>query len=337
MQSKLPELAELQRLLRLDIPGVRHETLAQLTDGPLQFPVDAVFLGSDRPNVPTFLLVGGVHGVERIGSQVVLAFLNSLLHRLKWDQQLQTALESVRIVCLPILNPVGMTHQNRGNGNGVDLMRNAPMDALDPITWPFGGQRMTRRLPWFRGGLGRPLEVEAQALCDLVERLCQQSSMVMALDVHSGFGAQDRLWFPMAGTRQPVPHLADYYVLKKLLKHCHPHHRYLLEPQSHHYLCHGDLWDYLYLNANSRQQTLLPITLELGSWRWVKKNPLQVLSFLGMFHPIKPHRVKRVLRENLFLIEMLWRASANADQWMPKESKKQRMHKAALRHWYQND
>ncbi|SBS31381.1 Zinc carboxypeptidase [Marinomonas spartinae] len=337
MQSTLSELAELQRLLRLDIPGVRRETLAQLSDGSEQYPVDAVFLGSDRPNVPTFLLVGGVHGVERIGSQVVLAYLNSLLHRLIWDQQLQMVLDNVRFVCLPVLNPVGMARQHRGNVNGVDLMRNAPIDAFDSITWPFGGQRLTRHLPWFRGGLGKPLEMEAQALCDLVERLCEQSPIVMALDVHSGFGTQDRLWFPMAGTRQPVPHIADYYALKKLLKHSHPNHRYLLEPQSHHYLCHGDLWDYLYLKANSRQQTLLPLTLELGSWRWVKKNPLQLRSFLGMFHPIKPHRVKRVLRENLYLIEILWRASANREQWLPKESQRQRMHKVALKHWYQND
>lgn len=337
MRSTLPELAELERLLRLDIPSVRRETLVQLTDGPFQFPVDAIYLGSHDPSAPTFLLVGGVHGVERIGSQVVLAYLNSLLHRLTWDQPLLASLESVRFVCVPILNPVGMANQNRGNGNGVDLMRNAPIDAMQPIPWPFGGQRLTRRIPWYRGKLGAPLEPEAQALCDLVETLCEQSSMVIALDIHSGFGAQDRLWFPMAGTKQPVPHIAEYYALTRLLKRSHPYHRYLLEPQSHHYLCHGDLWDYLYLKANERQQMLLPLTLEMGSWRWVKKNPLQLRNYLGMFHPIKPHRVKRVLREHFFLLEMLWRASANHEQWLPKECQRLRQHKAALLYWYQDE
>ena len=331
---QLPELQQLRRLLRLNIPGVRSLRLTQVSDGEHQLPVEAVFIGGRAAGLPTVLLVGGTHGVERIGAQVVLAYLESLLSRLRWDETLQAALQQVRLVFVPVLNPVGVVQQTRCNGNGVDLMRNAPLDAREPIRWPLGGQRLSRFLPWYRGRRGLPMEAEARALCELTERLWQRSSLLLALDVHSGFGFSDRLWFPLAGSREPVSHLAEYYALQRLLRRSHPHHDYVFEPQSLHYLCHGDLWDYLYLRAESQQRLLLPLTLEMGSWRWVKKNPLQLRAFAGMFHPVKPHRVQRVLRRHTTLLEFLWRAALSSGNWLPDRAQRTRLANVARRHWY---
>lgn len=75
----------------------------------------------------------------------------------------------------------------------------------------------------------------------------------------------------------------------------YPHQDYLFEPQSRYYLTHGDLWDFLYLR--NRWKVVMcscPLTLEMGSWRWIRKNPLQLRQLLGLYHPIKPHRLNRV-------------------------------------------
>lgn len=337
MTDTLPELRELERLLRLDIPGVRRLRLAQVEDSNGLWPIDAIKLGEDRPGLPTFLLLGGVHGVERIGSQVILAYLKALLHRMRWDPLTRAALEHLNLVFIPVLNPVGVWRQHRGNLNGVDLMRNAPIDALDPIRWPFGGQRLSRHLPWYRGRSEVHMEQESQALCNLVRELYSHSEVVIALDLHSGFGFHDRIWFPLAGSTQPVARLAEFYGLKKLLNHSHPHHKYRIEPQSHHYLCHGDLWDYLYLQAEAENRLLLPLTLEMGSWRWVKKNPFHLRRYADLFHPVKPHRVRRVLRHHMFLLEVLWQATAAFQHWRPTGLEREHLHRVALKHWYGND
>ena len=81
-----------------------------------------------------------------------------------------------------------------------------------------------------------------------------------------------------------------------LVKQAHAHHRYVFEPQSLQYLAHGDLWDHLYLQALQRPPiapgpagslpVFLPLTLEMGSWLWVRKNPRQMFSRRGIFNPL---------------------------------------------------
>ncbi len=80
-----------------------------------------------------------------------------------------------------------------------------------------------------------------------------------------------------------------------------PHHRFVLEPQSRQYLTHGDLWDHLYLRACDRPGMFLPLTLEMGSWLWIKKNPRQIFSRHGIFNPVIAHRQQRVLRRHVAL------------------------------------
>ena len=42
--------------------------------------------------------------------------------------------------------------------------------------------------------------------------------------------------------------------------------------------------------------------MEMGSWTWVKKNPRQFFSLLGIFNPLIQHRQLRVLRRHLPLL-----------------------------------
>ena len=57
---------------------------------------------------------------------------------------------------------------------------------------------------------------------------------------------------------------------------------------------------------------VITMTLELGSWLWIRKNPHQLFSRHGMFNPIKAHRIKRVLRRHADLLDFLTRAACCA-------------------------
>ncbi|UXI03921.1 M14 family zinc carboxypeptidase [Photobacterium sp. TY1-4] len=339
LYARLPELGQLEALIKHQLPHIRavpvetrQLTTVNLDSQPI--PLYAVSLGNPDPEAPGLVIVGGVHGLERIGSQVVISFMNSLCQRLHWDSALQLKLQAIRLVFLPLLNPVGMAKRYRSNGNHVDLMRNAPLDSQEPTAWLVGGHRLSKHLPWYRGDLGHAMEAEAQALVDLISLEAAHRPLTLALDCHSGFGSKDRLWFPYAKSRtQPMRKIGDVYHLKELFFNAYPHQNYIFEPQALHYTCHGDLWDYLYDRSEANGTHLLPITLEMGSWRWVRKNPLQLIDRLGLFHPMKPHRIQRVLRTHLTLMEFLINATYAYPSWYQGESS-QRHADTARALWY---
>ena len=179
------------------------------------------------------------------------------------------------------------------------------------------------------------MEIEAQALCQAIREHCFNAPFSLVLDCHSGFGFDDHIWFPYAYSKQPIPHLAEMYALKRLLNQTYPHLDYRFEPQSHSYTAHGDLWDYLYLESQQMDTVFLPLTMEMGSWRWVKKNPRQLASITGLFNPILPHRLKRVLRRHIVLMEFLLRASRGWQQWLPTQADRDSLNTLAHEHWYQ--
>ncbi|MBX3587705.1 MAG: DUF2817 domain-containing protein [Ramlibacter sp.] len=335
----LPELDDLERAIalggaRLAVSSVPSSAQA---DGS-QLPIYTVMLGNPAPDAPAVGFFGGVHGLERIGSQVVIAYLHTLLMRLRWDATLHHLLEQVRLVFMPIVNPGGMLRHTRANPNGVDLMRNAPVDAPGPVPFLVGGQRLSAGLPWYRGARGAPMQAESTALCSLVTRELQGRPFSLVLDCHSGFGLRDRLWFPYAHRRSPMPHLAQLHALHEVFLQSHPHHAYMFEPQSLQYLAHGDLWDHLYLQACARGDgVFLPLTLEMGSWLWVKKNPRQLFSRRGIFNPLIAHRQQRVLRRHLPLLDFAARAAAGWRHWLPEGEPAQQHRLAALARWYAPD
>ncbi len=329
-----PEMRHLENLLEFSSPLIHARELTRVEHRERRYPIYALNIGAQRDDVPVLAFIGGVHGVERIGSQVVLSFLETLIQRLQWDNSLIDGLENLRLLFVPIANPVGMLRQTRANGAGVDLMRNAPVEAVERPAFLVGGQRLSHHLPWYRGG--EQMEPEAQALVDYIGAESDRSPFTLCLDVHSGFGMVDRLWFPYANSRQPVPHLAEYYAINKLMRRTYPHLDYVFEPQSRQYLTHGDLWDHLYTQALNKHRQLLPLTLEMGSWRWVKKNPVQVGKLTGLFNPVKPHRVQRVLRRHIVMMEFLVRATRSYQSWLPADEQRVFKRRAALRRWYEN-
>ena len=310
-QGEFPEMEELLGIVKQFSDKLKLDLLCEVkSKGDVCYPVHAISLGNAAIDKPAVLFVGGVHGVERIGSQVVLSFLASLLNRLDWDRQLKQLLNDCYVAFIPIVNPSGMVMQRRANANGVDLMRNSPSIAKEGASFMVGGQQISSKLPWFRGAKGQAMEIENRALVEFVSAKLFSRPFSLVLDCHSGFGHRDRLWFPYAHSAcEAIDDLGVVYRLRRAFFSGFPHQNYLFEPQTKHYICHGDLWDYCYEQSLTYTGTFIPITLEMGSWRWLKKNPLQVFNSLGLYHPMKPHRVQRVLRRHLVLMEFLMDAT----------------------------
>lgn len=340
LYSRLPELIDLEETITQLGEKARVTTLSKVrvTEGTKThtLPLYCIAMGSQKPDAPVFAVFGGVHGLERIGTQVVTSFLKTLAQLLRWDTLTNHILEDMRLLFVPLVNPGGMYLQTRSNPRGVDLMRNSPVEAdIRTRAKLYVGHRISKHLPWYRGKKGEPMEEEALALKTLVEREIFPSSVAISVDVHSGFGMLDRLWFPYAKTKVPFPQLAEVYALKLLLDATYPNHVYCIEPQSKQYLTHGDLWDHLYDSYRERHPAgiYLPLCLELGSWVWVKKNPKQLFSSLGVFNPIEQHRYQRILRRHLILMDFLVRATYSHPSWT--QSAERHLHQEnAKKLWY---
>lgn len=336
-----PELLALEQLI--DKAGARIvcDVVSKIDCDGESLPLWCLSLGTRRLDAPAIGFFGGVHGVERIGSQVLIAYLHNLVERLSWDATLHDLLTRVRLVFMPIVNPGGFLRGTRANPAGVDLMRHAPVEAEHQVPWLLGGQRLSRHLPWFRGNANTQLQPEAAALFQVVRERLLSHQFSVAIDCHSGFGFQDRIWFPYARSLKPFPHLAEAHALRALFNRTYPHHDfYLMEPQALSYTTHGDLWDYLYDEQRQLQpqRLFLPFTLEMGSWLWMKKNPRQLLDPLGLFNPILPHRQARVLRRHITLFDFLQQAALSRQAWLPRSAEQRRQHElAAHALWFRTE
>ncbi len=257
------QLLELDEIARHGEPHLKRRVLAEVPLAGTTLPIEAFILGAERRDAPSVGFFGGVHGLERIGAEVVTAYLRSIVMRLRWDEVIHRQLETMRFVFVPLVNPGGLVRGTRANPNGVDLMRNGPVDAKERVPYLIGGQRRSAALPWYRGRAGAPMEIESGALCRIVREELQCSPFSVSVDCHSGFGLRDRVWYPFAHTAQPIEHLPEIHALCETMDETLLHHRYIVEPQSRQYLAHGDLWDHLYLTA-PMSNVFLPLTLEMG-------------------------------------------------------------------------
>ncbi len=326
MENESKLLAEIVQLTdqfsEMNDPLIKRQLLTEIKYENKTYPIYSFVIGNPNPTLPTLGLFGGVHGLERVGTQVCAQFLKSLLNQLKWDVTLRESLNHFKIVSIPLINPVGMAHLKRSNGNGVDLMRNAPIEAteIDGRYKIYRGHRISSKLPWYRGV---DLETESRALIYFVKQEMFDSKCALAIDFHSGFGIRDRLWYPYAKTKSDFKNKKEALNIASLLSETHPHHIYHIEPQSDSYTTHGDLWDYLYdefqIYPHAHENVFIPWTLEMGSWIWLKKNPWQIFSREGVFNPLVKHRENRTMRRHFVLIDFFTKLVQNRGAWDPQK------------------
>src|SRR5664279_1400575 len=106
---QLPELEALERIIELGAGWLQARVVCEVDlPGKGSYPVHVVTLGNPSRDVPAVGYFGGIHGLERIGAEVVIAYLHSLVMRLQWESTLHRQLENLRLVFMPIVNPGGM-------------------------------------------------------------------------------------------------------------------------------------------------------------------------------------------------------------------------------------
>lgn len=331
--EKLVRLIEREEVLKKNIGA---EVVQDIEFKGARYPIYSFSIGTNKETAPVLFITGGVHGLERIGAQLAWSLLKTTIDRYLWDKSLQDLLSHIRLVVMPLINPVGYQHFMRSNGRGVDLMRNSPIDANESTPFLIGGQKYSSKLPWYRGSAEK-LELESEALINTFKKKAFGSSCVISVDFHSGFGLKDRLWFPFSFTSTPFHHFSEMHALANLFEQTHPYHIYTIEPQSKGYLLSGDIWDFLYLEYLKENNTgvFIPLTLEMGSWTWVRKNPLQLFTKHGAFNPIKEHRIKRTYRRHHLLFDFLLKAVNSNQIWSQLDEQFKSHHQnLGLEKWY---
>lgn len=300
-----------RRLIRLvrrheDMIRIRQLDFSSRTPEGQRYPIYLLEIGKKSAFARhTASIVSGVHGLETIGIRIHLDIVRSLLN--PRDPHFSPALAEGKlgIYSIPILNPAGVARQTRANGHGVDLNRNSGIDAEKAVPF-FGGQRISPALPYYRG---KALERESRALYRFLQQFAWRTParVHVALDIHSGYGAQNYLWWPYSFSKRRVPHAAVFEQWGAELQKRHP--LYRIEPMSLSYQTHGDLWDRALLEFEARKEAgklrakslFLPLTLEIGTWEELKKNPLRILQKRRIFNPPRQSR-KVYLREHRQLI-----------------------------------
>ena len=225
MKSLFRELDKVYGLIEIAEQHGKVDLLGSIPVKSHRLPIYGFSFGREDPKAPVFGIFGGVHGLEKIGTELAVYFLFNICKRLEWNTQLQDLLKKVRIVSIPLINPTGMYLNTRANVNGVDLMRNAPTNAIGKQMPLLSGHRISPLLPWYSGKSGS-LEPENEILIKFIEESILQSRFAMSLDLHSGFGFKDRIWFPYAKTTEAFPYYDLAVKMKSLVDENLKHHTF---------------------------------------------------------------------------------------------------------------
>jgi len=284
MVKEPQELIQLKRLEKNFGDIVIMEEIGEVAYKGYRTPINAFFIShKPKPELPTIAFFSCFHGVEWIGSRVLVNFIEHLVREIKWDEDIKSLTEKVNICGIPIVNPIGRIEGYRSNGNGIDLMRNAPVVSEDALPL-LGGQRISRHLPWYMGeGLEKENEIVVKFLNDYVF----PSNFKMTIDIHSAFLRGSRIWIPYAsGKKLRSKEAAIFRQVRKTLNGIYKYNPYKYEKQEHVYKTHGDFWDYNFDRHNDLYPgTYLPLTLEISSWDWTMKNFLKHWSLESLFSP----------------------------------------------------
>ncbi len=69
--NEFPELLKLDRIIKEGVPHLQTRKVCEVVTDGRRFPVYALCLGNPSPEVPGVGFFGGMHGLERIGTQVL--------------------------------------------------------------------------------------------------------------------------------------------------------------------------------------------------------------------------------------------------------------------------
>ena len=90
---KFPELEQLERIIDRLGDKAHTQIIEKIDHKKHKFPIHCITLGSTNPDAPVLAFFGGVHGLEKIGSEVILSYMETISELLDWDEELMSRLE----------------------------------------------------------------------------------------------------------------------------------------------------------------------------------------------------------------------------------------------------
>jgi hypothetical protein len=314
------------RIFKIAKDGGKFVRLSQIgfsrkTKNNFRFPIYCLEIGKKSAIEKNPVgIVAGVHGLETIGVRVTLDFLEFLVSEKHKDFFPEIFKGDVGIVCLPMINPGGIVETSRSNPAGIDLMRNSGIEAVKAPLF-FGGHKISPKLPYYRGN---HLEPESRVVNRFVNQYFfnNKTAIMPLIDIHSGFGAVDHVWWPFAFTHEAC---ADEPIYKKMalyLKEKNLHKEYEYGPQSETYTTHGDLWDKFYLEYRNlieirkSKSRFLPWTLEIGTWSDILDYPSKLNRRRGIFNPAKENKQAVIKNYRLFLRDFVRLSCVKPAYWL---------------------
>ncbi|GBF51203.1 zinc carboxypeptidase-related protein [Leptospira ryugenii] len=307
-------------LVRLggDLVRIKQLGFSSKTQEGFRFPIHMLEIGKEKAIKKNPVgMVAGVHGLETVGIRILLDFLEYILYKKSPGYVSEIANGKIGLVVIPIVNPGGVALKSRSNPSGVDLMRNSGVEAESaPIL--FGGQNWTSKLPYYRG---KTLEPESRAVFRYINQYFYhvKDSILPVIDIHSGFGTIDHVWWPYARTKKECVDTALFEKIASYMVELRRHKRYKFGPQSETYTTHGDLWDRFYDHFQEKfshtGSRFLPFTLEVGTWSDIKENPSKLFRKRGIFNPAKENKFETIVTYRDFLRDFLFLSGTKLKDW----------------------
>ena len=250
-------------------------------------PIHALRFGAADPTLAALLVTGGVHGLERIGTTSRSRFSRRSSRASSGTRCCTSCSRACASSSCRCVNPVGMARGSRANGSGVDLMRNAPAASL---RWHAARRRPAllvaaalvhgrRRARWSpnrrpcvrlveRELFASPLAIAARPALGLRPH----RSALVSVRAHARAAARSR----PRSTRSSAL-LDDDAAEPRLSRSSRP------RASTRSAATSGTTSTIA--GAARAAASLISLTLEMGSWSWVRKNPLQGLSSA---RPVQP-------------------------------------------------
>lgn len=79
--ASFAEFDDLNAILAAGCARFESRTVGEVRVGAHSFPILTAAIGSNDPKAPAIGFFGGVHGLERIGTQLILDYMRALLRR----------------------------------------------------------------------------------------------------------------------------------------------------------------------------------------------------------------------------------------------------------------
>jgi carboxypeptidase T len=260
----------------------------------LQRPIEVIRISSSDKDVPRVLFVGGIHGLEKVGVEMVIRLMDRLLEGHGTDQRITTMLEQRQVWLVPVLNPDGYATSRRKNARGVDLNRNFAVGFSSP------GSASRWRLWPFYAGPSPYSEPETRAIKDLTARV----PFSIALSFHSFGGLIN---FPYGHTRTPAKDNKLFRAISQEMRKRQPHEKYAARQLSWLYKPKGSLEDDLYEHGGT-----LAFLIEMMRWFPRLMRPTVFWRRFSWFNPSETELASHLennVEPALYLVEIA------ADPW----------------------